>query len=71
MDNVAQLIANTGFPIAMCLIIMYYWNNQYTATISDLRETVSRLTEAVLKNTQAVLDLQYSIKKECDTNGEE
>lgn len=61
MDNVAQLIANTGFPIAMCLIIMYYWNNQYSKTIDELKSTISRLTEVVAENTKAITLLQEKI----------
>lgn len=54
MQGIVDVISNVGFPIAMCLIIMYYWNNQYTQTIQQLKETVSRLTEVIAQNTQAI-----------------
>lgn len=54
MSDVVSVISNVGFPIAMCLIIMYYWNNQYNSTISDLKETISRLTDVVADNTRAL-----------------
>lgn len=54
MSDVVSVISNVGFPIAMCLIIMYYWNNQYNNTISDLKETISRLTDVVADNTRAL-----------------
>lgn len=54
MTEIVNLISNVGFPIAMCIIIMYYWNNQYTKTINGLKETISRLTEVVSSNTTAI-----------------
>lgn len=61
MDGFVNLISNVGFPIAMCLIIMYYWNNQYNKTIDELKETVSRLTDVVAQNTQAINLLRSEI----------
>ena len=53
MTEIANMISSVGFPIAMCLIIMYFWNNQYAKTMQDLRETISRLTDVVADNTKA------------------
>ncbi len=58
MQDFVTLISNVGFPIAMCLIIMYYWNNQYTKTIDELKNTISRLTDVVSDNTKAITLLQ-------------
>lgn len=54
MDNIVQIISNVGFPIAMCVIIMYYWNNQFNKAIDELKDAVSRLTETVSQNTNAI-----------------
>lgn len=62
MDGYVNLISNVGFPIAMCLIIMYYWNNQYNKTVGELKETVSRLTDVVAQNTQAINLLRSEIR---------
>ena len=58
MTEIANMISSVGFPIAMCLIIMYFWNNQYAKTMQDLRETISRLTDVVADNNKelALLD---------------
>lgn len=61
MDGFVNLISNVGFPIAMCLIIMYYWNNQYNKTIDEFKVTVSRLTDVVAQNTQAINLLRSEI----------
>ena len=54
MTEIVNMISSVGFPIAMCLIIMYFWNNQYSKTMQELRETISRLTEVVADNTKAL-----------------
>ena len=64
MENVVSIISTTGFPIAMCLIIMYYWQTQYKQTIESLQETVSQLTTVVSDNTRTISLLQQSIRNE-------
>lgn len=61
MQDIVNVISNVGFPIAMCLIIMYYWNNQYSKTIDDLKETISRLTDVVADNTKALSLLEQRL----------
>lgn len=61
MQDIVNMISNVGFPIAMCLIIMYYWNTQYSKTIDELKSTISRLTEVVAENTKAITLLQEKI----------
>ena len=55
------MISSVGFPIAMCLIIMYFWNNQSAKTTQDLRETISRLTDVVADNTKALALLEQKL----------
>ena len=61
MTEIANIISSVGFPIAMCLIIMYFWNNQYAKTMQDLRETISRLTDVVADNTKALALLEQKL----------
>lgn len=49
MNEVAQLVSTVGFPIAMCLVIMYYWNVQFTKKMDDLNESVSQLNMAIVR----------------------
>ena len=52
MDVIVQLISNVGFPIAMCLMMMWYINNsmkQMTLTIESLKKTVENNTAVVEK----------------------
>ena len=61
MTEIANMISSVGFPIAMCLIIMYFWNNQYAKTMQDLRDTISRLTDVVADNTKALALLEQKL----------
>ena len=61
MTEIVNFIASVGFPIVMCLIIMYFWNNQYSKTMQELRETISRLTDVVADNTKALALLEQRL----------
>ena len=69
MTEIANMISSVGFPIAMCLIIMYFWNNQYSKTMQELRETISRLTDVVADNTKALALLEQRLGDD-ENNGE-
>lgn len=49
MDEITTLVTNVGFPIAMCILIMYYWNTQFTKQMDKLTDVVSQLNVAVNK----------------------
>lgn len=69
VGDVITAISTVGFPIVMCLVIMYYWNNQYSKTISELKGTISRLTDVVADNTKALALLEQRLGKD-DEDGE-
>lgn len=69
LAEVMNLIGSVGFPIVMCLVIMYFWNNQYTNTMKELKDTISRLTDVVTDNTKALALLEQKLGKE-DEDGE-
>ena len=69
MTEIVNMISSVGFPIVMCLIIMYFWNNQYAKTMQELRETISRLTEVVADNTKALALLEQRLGDD-ENNGE-
>lgn len=64
LSEIMNLIGSVGFPIVMCLVIMYFWNNQYTNTMKELKDTISRLTEVVADNTKALDLLEQRLGKE-------
>ena len=69
MTEIVNMISSVGFPISMCLIIMYFWNNQYSKTMQELRETISRLTDVVADNTKALALLEQRFGDD-ENNGE-
>lgn len=69
LAEIMNLIGSVGFPIVMCLVIMYFWNNQYTNTMKELKDTISRLTEVVADNTKVLALLEQRLGKE-DEYGE-
>lgn len=64
LSEIMNLIGSVGFPIVMCLVIMYFWNNQYTNTMKELKDTISRLTDVVADNTKALDLLEQRLGKE-------
>lgn len=64
LAEIMNLIGSVGFPIVMCLVIMYFWNNQYTNTMNELKDTISRLTEVVADNTKVLALLEQRLGKE-------
>ena len=66
MTEIVNVISTVGFPIAMCLIIMYFWNNQYAKTMQELKDTISRLTDVVADNTKALALLEQRLGEEED-----
>lgn len=69
VGDVISAISTVGFPIVMCLVIMYYWNNQYSKTISELKGTISRLTDVVADNTKALALLEQRLGKDDEDSG--
>lgn len=68
-SDIVTAISTVGFPIVMCLVIMYYWNNQYSKTISELKGTISRLTDVVADNTKALALLEQRLGKDEEDGG--
>lgn len=69
VGDVITAISTVGFPIVMCLVTMYYWNNQYSKTISELKGTISRLTDVVADNTKALALLEQRLGKDDEDGG--
>lgn len=64
MNEIVNMITSVGFPIAMCLLIMFFWNNQYSDTMKELRNTISQLTDVVADNTKALALLEQRLGDE-------
>lgn len=61
VGTVVQSISNYGFPIVMCVILMWYVNNQeerYKTSLEKLNESLNNNTLAL----QALLQ-EFGVKK--------
>lgn len=58
VGSITQIISTVGFPIAMCLVMMWYIKD----TSDKHKEETSKFTEALNKNTLV-------LQKLCDTMG--
>lgn len=53
MNDVAQIVATLGFPIAMCIILCWYINKRDERT----DKTLGTLTTAITELSQQIKDL--------------
>lgn len=61
MNDLAQIISSIGFPITMCLILMYY-----------IREVIDKLDDTIQKNTLTIQKLLDDLdSKGLGNNGKE
>jgi hypothetical protein len=56
---VIQAIASVGFPIVMCLILMYYIKMKDT----QHEEEMGKMSEALKNNTIAILNLTAKLEQ--------
>lgn len=52
MTELSQVISSVGFPIVMCLILMWYVKDLQTTmtqTLNDLKNTIAILNEKIEK----------------------
>lgn len=59
MEQITSLIATTGFPIAMCMIVCYY---VYIKDKSH-KEEIDKLSDAVNKQTMSIQKLIDKIEQ--------
>lgn len=49
MDNIVNIISSVGFPIAMCLILMWYINTTQKELISKLADISGAISRLITK----------------------
>lgn len=57
MDYIQTLISNVGFPIAMCIIMCYF----YFKVIKSLEETVKTNTKAIETGLSMIADIKKKV----------
>lgn len=59
LDLITQLINNNLFPIAVCLILMWY----IKGVQEKEREAVEKMTSVIAENTEVMRELQTVVKE--------
>lgn len=59
LDLIIQLINNNLFPIAVCLILMWY----IKVVQEKEREAVEKMTSVIAENTEVMRELQTVVKE--------
>ena len=59
MDNIVQIVAQLGFPIAMCILLFWY----VTQKDASHREEMNKMAEAVNNNTVVMQKLIDKLDK--------
>lgn len=59
MENIVSLISNVGFPIGVCIVLMYY----IMRLQENHKEETKGFTEALNKNTQVLQSLADRLKE--------
>lgn len=62
VTQIAQLIQTQGFPICMCLLLMWYINK----SSKSHAEEVDRLREAINNNTNVMIQLSERLNREAE-----
>lgn len=63
---IVQAISTVGFPIVMCLILLYYMHKndeRYDTQIQKLTESVNNNTQAITQLVQKLEDISDCIHK--------
>lgn len=59
LDLITQLINNNLFPIAVCLILMWY----IKGVQEKEREAVEKMTSVIAENTEVMREMQTVVKE--------
>lgn len=64
MEDIANIVSTFGFPIACCIILMYYvfrLNESHKAEVTEImhehKEEVNKMTDAINSNTLVLTKL--------------
>lgn len=58
VQEISQLVSNVGFPIAMCLMLIWYMTKETTRH----KEETDKLSNTIASNTQVLTELCTLIK---------
>ena len=61
MDTIVSIISSVGFPIAMCLVLLWYINKKDEQYVEQLTEMESELDSVKMDTTKALVEVNTSL----------
>ena len=61
MDAIVSIISSVGFPIAMCLVLLWYINKKDEQYVEQLTEMESELDSVKMDTTKALVEVNTSL----------
>lgn len=61
MDAIVSIISSVGFPIAMCLVLLWYINKKDEQYVEQLTEIENELDNVKMDTTKALVEVNTSL----------
>lgn len=61
MDAIISIISSVGFPIAMCLVLLWYINKKDEQYVNQLTEMENELDNVKMDTTKALVEVNTSL----------
>ena len=61
MDAIVSIISSVGFPIAMCLVLLWYINKKDEQYVERLTEMEDELDSVKMETTKALVEVNTSL----------
>ena len=61
MDAIVSIISSVGFPIAMCLVLLWYINKKDEQYVEQLTEMEAELDSVKMDTTKALVEVNTSL----------
>ncbi len=61
MDAIVSIISSVGFPIAMCLVLLWYINKKDEQYVEQLTALEDELDEVKMDTTKALVEVSTSL----------
>lgn len=61
MDAIVSIISSVGFPIAMCLVLLWYINKKDEQYVERLTEMENELDSVKMETTKALVEVNTSL----------
>lgn len=61
MDAIVSIISSVGFPITMCLVLLWYINKKDEQYVEQLTEMENELDSVKMETTKALVEVNTSL----------